>query len=792
MVNFPLFKKLGRDLWQRKLTIVAILAVIAIGVGSYTGMSGVYYDLKTASNNYYQQYHLADFSLDLKSAPVTLTKNLTDLPNILRLQPRVKTDTMVSFVGGAYVPGTALSLPENSAAINSIKLITGTMASSDYAREVILEHQFAQAWHLKVGNHITVRLPDGEHNMLIVGTALSPENVVLLAPGSIVPDPKSFAIVFVPEKFLQQTTNLNSSFNELLGLARNKDPIAVKNTLTLLNAKLDNYGVQLQTLRDEEVSAEVLKDELINIKKISVLLPSMFLAVAALVLNVMIMRLVAQQRVIIGTLKAMGYSSLMVIRHYMAYSMFIGFIGGLTGLGAGFIFQYLVLLQYRTYFIIPHMDFGIHVNILCYGMLISLGSALVGAIFGAAKTASLKPAEAMRPPAPKKESHIFLERFAVFWKKLSFQGKSISRVILRNKIRSLVTIASSMMATTLIFGSFALVDSIYAMIDYSYAKIQHQDYTLTLREPLGSDIERTILTQTAPKVVKMEGQLNIPVNLANGPFSKRLEITGLPSDNELYTPLDTNNKKIKIDATGLVINKTLADILQVKVGESVIMRPLLGNRQQTTVQIRQIITNYMGLSAYADKTWLSKLIGDSDLTSSYLFKTENANEAELASIVAKFAPTINLFSVQDQSALLKKSMDQYLVFMAMVLIVCAGIIAIGSIINTAIISLNEQERDVATLRVLGFTNFQVAKIFFGESIILNIFGAAIGLLTGIYFAYYISIFFSTELYRMPMVIYPERMLLTLGIMFSFVLLSQVMIYNIVKKTQWLVVLNARE
>ena len=127
-----------------------------------------------------------------------------------------------------------------------------------------------------------------------------------------------------------------------------------------------------------------------------------------------------------------------------------------------------------------------------------------------------------------------------------------------------------------------------------------------------------------------------------------------------------------------------------------------------------------------------------------------------------------------------------------ILIIFAGVIAIGSVINTAMISLNERQRDVASLRVLGYTSMQTAKIFFGESMILNSIGIFLGLFVGIYFAYYMSTAFSTEIYRMPMVIKIGRLLQTALIMFVFVIISQVIIYRMIKKLDWFEVLNARE
>ncbi|MCK4608673.1 MAG: FtsX-like permease family protein, partial [Gammaproteobacteria bacterium] len=222
-------------------------------------------------------------------------------------------------------------------------------------------------------------------------------------------------------------------------------------------------------------------------------------------------------------------------------------------------------------------------------------------------------------------------------------------------------------------------------------------------------------------------------------------------------------------------------------------QPLIGNRAISQVTINKVITTYMGLSVYADQVWLSNLLGDTMVSNSILFKlAKSADVNKFIYAVNKFASMINLTSRIHEKEALLESLQQFLIFAVVILIVFAGIIAIGAIINTAMISLNERERDVACLRVLGFTNMQIARIFFGESVILNSIGIFIGLFVGIYFAYYMSTAFSTEIYRMPMIIKLSRLFETALIMLGFVVISQIIIYRIITKLNWFSVLNARE
>ena len=799
MINRALTFKLFRDLKQRLGTLIALLFVLAIGVGAYTSMASVYFDLDNARADYYQRYNLADFTIDLKRAPEAILYSLEHLPNILRLYSRVKTEVMVNLPVTAYsknkqlLPGVAISLPvPRQNLVNNIKLIRGTWFSDSYAREVILNEQFAQAQHLNIGDRINVRLPEKEFDLLIVGTALSPEFTMILSPGgSIAPDPAGYAVMYMPMKFLQEYSSLNGSFNQLIGMTRDHSVTAINNTMTLLSEKLENYGVLFQTAQEDQTSVRILHDELVNVEKMTGLLPTMFLLVAALILNVMMNRLVTQQRIIIGTLKSVGYSNITLLKHYLGYGVVIGLIGGLLGIGLGFILQHLMLIAYRDYFAIPDISFHIYFEQLIIGILISIVSAMIGSLSGTYHAIKLSPAEAMRPAAPEIGTHILVEHFKVFWKRLSFQWKMVMRAIFRNRFRSLVTIAASMLATTLVFSSLQFLDAVNKMIDFSFDKMQHQDYTISLRDPLGQEVIR--IANHIRGVKDVEGHLSVSSKLENGPRIKLMEVLGLPNNHSLFLPIDEKGNLVSIASSGLVINRTLANILHVKEGDTITFRPLIGNRIPTKIKIDKIFTTYLGLVAYADQTWLSHLIGNSFATNRLLVTLDkNANRNNFVEDVNQYGPVINLLSLSKAKALLIYTMNKFLVFFILIMIGFAGIIAIGSVINTAMISLNERERDVASLRVLGYSNWQVSTIFFGESIILNCFGIVIGLFTGIGYVYYISAEFSTEIFRMPAVIYLSRLFESAVIMIILVLISQGMIYRVITKMKWYDVLNARE
>lgn len=789
-----------RELWRRKGTVLALMAIMALGIGEYICLHGVYADVSLARARYYQQYHLADFQMNVKRAPEAIRDPLLAVPNVAILQNRIKADGMVSFSETTGrkpfqmpIPATILSYPASaSPPLNSLKLQTGRWFSNPYAEEVIVEQQFAAARHLTPGSRLFVRLFEKERQLLVVGTAYSPEYIILLPPGNaIAPDPANYAVLFMPEKYLQEATDLRGAFNELIGTVYDDRPIAVKNTMDLLAEKLDPYGVQFKTPKDDQASYKMLHDKLQGVRKMSTVFPMIFLFVAVLVLNVMMARFVAQQRTAIGTLKALGYSRARILLHYLNYGTLIGLGGGLLGILFGTNLHYQALILYRRYFCIPGMIWHPDILVWFQGMSISVVSGWLGAYWGAQKAMRLAPAEAMRPPVPEKIRHVFLEDFPTLWLSLSFLQKMIIRTIFRNPFRSAVTLLACSLATMLLVCSLSFIDSINKISTSSFDKVQHQDFTLSLREPLGRDIFRT--AQLLPGVDQVEASLTVPVELKNGPYSRLISVTGLPAHATLSTPVDDHDKPIILDRSGLIISNSLAESLHVKQGDVLSFRPLLGQRKQVTVGISRVFTTYFSISAYCDQPWLSLLLGDQWVANQLLFKLkQNFNPRVFALSTYPFAPMINLIEARHAKETLVATLNSSMTFFITLMITFSAIITLGALMNAAIISLSERERDVASLRVLGFTHFQVAKIFFGESCILNAIGLLVGLGLGIILTYLFTRWVGSELFRLPVVIRFSRLLQAILIIVGFILLSHGMIYRMIRKMNWFEVLNNRE
>ncbi|MHC4662166.1 MAG: ABC transporter permease, partial [Planctomycetota bacterium] len=488
MVSRVLLRKLRRDIWSRKGSLLALVAIIAVGIACYVSMAAVYRDMDGSRRNYYAEYMLADFTVDLKRAPAWTVDSVAELPNVRSVRGRVSMPIMLDMPGVEEpLSGMALSLPEiRSPVLNNIKMLSGSYFTGESWREVILNDAFARARKIRPGDRIKVLLLDRQHELLVIGTAMSPEYIYLVPLGAgLAPDPSRFGILYVTERFARQSCDLEGAYNQIVGVVHDDSRTAVRNTLTFISEKLDPYGVTNTTPSWEQPSTAFLADELAGLKVSATITPAIFLAVAALVLNILMGRLVMQQRPIIGTLRALGYSRGAITRHFLAFGFVVGFLGGAAGLLLGVWLQGVFCDMYLQFFALPAIDARFHPDILIIGMAVAVIFSLVGTVRGVRVAARLEPAEAMRPPPPEKGTRVLPERIGFLWRRLPFRWKMILRAVFRNPFRSAVGIFATLISGAIVFMSFSMVDALDYMLSFQYEKVAHEDISISLRGPAG-------------------------------------------------------------------------------------------------------------------------------------------------------------------------------------------------------------------------------------------------------------------------------------------------------------------
>ena len=304
-------RKLLRDLSRSKGMLLAVAAIIAVGTGCLVGMLSTYDDLETARLDYYARTRMADFWISLKKAPLTAIEELENIPGVASIRERISFPVIVDLAGvDRPISGLTVSMPETPGdIINNIMVRSGSYFTAGRRNEVIVSEKFAQARKLQPGDSIHLTMNGRREKMFMVGTAISSEHVYIAPPGSLMASPGDYGIFYIKRSFAEDKFGFNGACNDVAGLLTRDGKRESSLVLEELNRVLAPYGVFSVTPRSQQFSNLTLNAEMGGLKTTATALPIIFLSVAALVLNVLMTRMAEQQRMIVGTLKALGYEN---------------------------------------------------------------------------------------------------------------------------------------------------------------------------------------------------------------------------------------------------------------------------------------------------------------------------------------------------------------------------------------------------------------------------------------------------------------------------------------------------
>jgi putative ABC transport system permease protein len=787
-------RKLRRDLRGALGRIIAIIVIIALGVACYVELRSCYWNLDSAKSAFYTQCRMADFSISLKKAPIAEIEALNQLPGVVEIRPRIQFFATVDLEGKPQlINGLVLSLPERDRpVINDIVLKRGDYFTETRDNEVIVNEAFARRHRLHPGQWIHLILNNRRQEMFVVGTAISSEFVYLVGPGSITPDPANFGVFYVKRRFAEEVFNFEGAANDVVGLLAPELRTRPDEFLRRAEAILEPYGALNTTPRKDQPSNRFLSEEIEGLATFSRILPTIFLVVAALVLNVLMTRVAEQQRTVVGTLKAVGYSDAEVFFHFLKFGLIIGSIGGVIGCGLGYALASWLMTIYKQFYEFPTLGNEFYPDLSIEGLAISLTCAALGTFYGARNVLKLTPAAAMRPRPPSTGRRVWLERIGWFWRELSFGWRTVLRGLIRNRFRTSAGIVAAALGAAILITGLMMQASMHFLIDFQFERIQRADFDLVFKEERS---EAALFEAKAlPGVDRAEPLLEVVCTFMNGPYQRRGAITGLAPGARLTVPRDSNGDPLHIAPVGLTMSRMLADILRLSPGDVVVVRPSRGERRNLRVPVSQITDTYIGLAVYADFHYLNKLVGESFAVSGVQLDVDGiqVNQRQLHKQLKELSA---LQAVSSREAKIKNLQDTVIdtqsTFLG-VLIVNAGIIFFGSILNSSLISLAERQRDVATLFVLGYTPRQIGGLFFRETIVVNTIGTLLGLPLGYALATFVTQAYNNELFRIAVAAPPHVWLTTTGFAALFVVLAHLFVQRTINKLDWLDALKVKE
>jgi putative ABC transport system permease protein len=541
--------------------------------------------------------------------------------------------------------------------------------------------------------------------------------------------------------------DMKGAFNDLvMALSRNANP---EDVLVRLDNILNRYGGLGSYTRKDQISNRFLTEEFRQLQRSAEIFPGIFIGVAAFLLNVVISRTVSTQREQIAALKSFGYSNIDVGIHYIKMIMFIVIIGVAGGIAAGVWLGNGLGNLYMEFYRFPYLMYELQPSVAITAALISILAALIGTVYSLRKAALLPPAEAMRPEPPAHYRKTVIERIGLGGI-LSQPTRIIFRNIERSPVKSLLSVIGiSLACAVMIAGRFSK-DAVDFMIDIQFRLSQKEDMTVTFIEPTSRKAAYEL--KGLRGVGHAEVFRSVPVRMKFGHRSYRTSIEGTEPGNRLHLLLDTGLKPVDLPSSGIVLTDYLADLLGIKQGDLLTVEVLEGARPVRQVPVTGLVKQYIGLTGYMDMNALNRFMNEGNAVSGAYLTVDSLYQNDIYRTLIEMPRVAGSVVRKDAIKNFYDTQAEALLFFTFVATILAGTIAFGVVYNTARISLSERSRELASLRVLGYTRAEISYIFLGELGAFTLTAIPLGFIIGRGICMYIATALESDLFRVPVVI----------------------------------------
>ncbi len=782
-------RKLFRDLWLMRGMGIAISLVVIGGVSTFVMSLATYDSLSLTRERYYREQRFAQVFAQLQRAPESVGERIRDVDGVDVTETRVVAPVNLDIEGfDDPVTGRIVSLPEVAEPrLNVPYLIRGRMPAPHRDHEVIVSEEFANAHGFAAGDHLAATIKGRKHRLEIVGVALSPEYMYAIPPGAFFPDHERFGILWMGRRALATAFEMEGAFNDVsvsLQAGANAEDV-----IDRIDVVLGRYGGLGAYGREDHFSHKFITEELKQLETMATVFPVIFLGVAAFLLNVVMTRLVATEREQIATLKAFGYTTAQVAAHYVKLVLLLTSAGLAGGVALGAWFARGLGVMYRTFYSFPYLEYRLESWIIASAVLVTLVAAMGGTLLAVRRAAAVPPAEGMRPEPPPAYRRTILERLGL-QRRLSEPSRMILRHINRRPVKSLMTVAGISAASGILMITNFQEDAISYMVDVQYGLSAREEMTVIFTE---ATPRRALYSLESLEGVELaEGFRSVPARLVNAHRSYRTSLDGVETG-DLQRVLDVNLDVVPVPREGVVLTDYLArDILGISPGEVLTVEVLEGRRPVIRVPVVAIVPEYLGVNAYMQRETLNRLMREGPaLSGARLAVVEGAQRGVYREL--KEMPGVAGTVIRDNALeQFDEMMEESILFFAFITAMLGAFIAFGVVYNSARIALSERGRELASLRVLGFTRGEVAYILLGELGLLTLVAIAPGFVFGQALSGFLAHAFRSDLYRVPLVISPSTYALAASVIIGSFLVTAWLIWNRLSQLDLIEVLKTRE
>ena len=695
-----------RDFKDHKAQFLSIFLMALIGVFAFTGISGEVVGMVEVSSSYYEDTNLADGWIYGEEIDDDVFSDIKSMDEIKDAQREMVVDTVANYSSD---PDITLHIVEGKQNISKFYLFKGEDFNPNDEEGIWIDKRFADGRNLDIGDEITLKFDGKEVSKTVRGIMYSPEYIYYIQEGSLLPDFSQVGFAYMPSKGADFDIEYNT-----IALDAYED-LDEKDFKSALEETLGQKAYVQYLDRDNNVGIKTLQDEIDQHKMFSGIFPAIFVLVSLLTLVTTMSRVISAQRMQIGTLKAMGYSNKSIILHYLSYGFVLSLTGSVIGLVIGpLTIPYLFYPTMSSTYSLPSWGPSWDISFFFVAGLMVISSVLISYI-SVKGISDENPAETIRPKAPKLVSSGLIERTKI-WKRFSFNERWNYRDAKRNKTRAIMSVFGVFACALLVMSAFGMVDSINDVEDWQYNQIYNFNSKLILEENITDSQLDHILDETGGEGIREEA-----IELKYKGIKKTGTLTVM-NDSEYYKVTDANRNYIHLDPDGIAISDKMAEVLGLKVGDKVRWH-VAGNPKWIDSEITETYSIPFGQGLIMSPKTFDREGGDEYNYSSNVVLTKknvNKNYTGVSSITT-------MDDIRSGWSIMTEPMDM----MVSVLTTFAIVLAVVVLYTLGLLSFTEIQRELATLKVLGFNSKSLRRLLLTQ----NLWFSTIGFILAIPGAY---------------------------------------------------------
>ncbi|MCL1935243.1 MAG: FtsX-like permease family protein [Defluviitaleaceae bacterium] len=724
-----LINKSLRSIWRNKASYFSSIFVLGLGISVLIGLLSVSVVLNESFENYFETQNFADIFIDVVAMPESSLDRLLRIDGIEQVEGTLSTsvtgqisgfDELININLIGISDTREISLLDDEVNITDDNYI---WVSPDFFHT----HQFTD------GDTISLLIAGHYENFHIIGPAISPEHMPNTIQNSLI-----HTFGFVRPSVVERASGMEGFINGIsliLTEGYNLDDIRYSIEDVILR-----YGIINNNEREHHWVYNMVSQQVTTVRVIPFTISPVFLVIAIGMLYVSLKRLVEFERTEIGTLKAFGFSNFFIQKGYFLQGLIVALLSFALSVGIGFLFGFFYYGLFKNFFYIEFVNFRLDIGIVIIGFLISIFSSFLAVWSGISSVMGIEPAQAMRAASPFSGSLSIKVDGVIANLLFAITGKLAIRSMIRNYKRSIISMVGIGTAISFVNVLFAVRNVLPEFINSPYTHIETSDANVILKEPVNRDsIYRYI--SSIDGVIYAEPMLILPIVLHNEGIMKPLNINGVSNNNQLFNVLDNKFNNIDISYGGIYLSNKIANEMGLKLGDAVLIsHPQLETDME--VQVFGIIETGAGRGIYMDIDYLSSMFGSEILSNSILI---NVEEGELPAIIEYLTEMESVNTVNDNALQLKILQESGLnIDIFNIIIILGLIICFAVVYNISIIALTENQREYATLRILGFETKYVSEINVFEYVVLTIASIPLVVSSSYFIAPIIGNIFSPE------------------------------------------------